>query len=167
SVSLSGGDPVAGGGLSGSLRDVVLAGPGADTPAAVAVGWNPLSVLAGVGQVRVALAAAGFVDKCRGTLTGAVTTVLVLGLCLYCGQGYASVIGRLWPLLGSFNPVVVLSAPVSAVALSQARARLPAGVLRALFEAGAAAGQTVAVAGSRVFGLVVTAVDGTVFDLAA
>jgi len=69
--------------------------------------------------------------------------------------------------LRSFNPVVVLSAPVSAVALSQARARLPAGVLRALFEAGAAAGQTVEVAGSRVFGLVVTAVDGTVFDLAA
>src|SRR5215475_11951395 len=84
-------------------------------------------------RVRAALATAGYADKCRGVLTGAVTTVLVLGLCLYCGQGYAGVVGRLWPLLGWFNPAVVMSGPVSAVALSQARARLPAGVLRAVF----------------------------------
>lgn len=92
------------------------------------------------------------------------TTVLVVGLCLYCGEGYPGVTGRLWPLLGSFNPAVVMSAPVTAAALSQARARLPAGVLRALPEAGAAA--TVTTAGSLVSGLVVTAVDGTVSGLA-
>ncbi|HSV64599.1 MAG TPA: transposase domain-containing protein [Mycobacteriales bacterium] len=118
--------------------------------------------------VWAALAAAGYADKCRGILTGAVITVLVLGLCLCCGQGYASVIGRLWPLLASFNPVIVLSEPVTAVALSQARSRLPAGVLQAVFQAGAAAGvAATATAGSVMFGLVVTAVDGTVLDLAA
>jgi hypothetical protein len=39
-----------------------------------------------------------------------VTVVLVLGLCLFCGQGYGLVIARLWPLLAAFNPVVVLCA---------------------------------------------------------
>jgi len=48
-------------------------------------------------------------------LAGTDTTVLVVGLCLYCGEGYPGVIGRLWPLLGSFNPAVVMSAPVTAV----------------------------------------------------
>jgi hypothetical protein len=58
---------------------------------------------------------------------------------------------------------------VTAEALSQARARLPAVVLQRVFEATAGAGALAAevVAGVRLFGLVVTAVDGTVFDLAA
>jgi Transposase DDE domain/Insertion element 4 transposase N-terminal len=116
--------------------------------------------------VAAALSAAGHTDKQQATLSGAVTTVLVLGLCLFCGQGYAGVIARLWPLLRVFNPVVVLCAPVCAVALSQARARLPVAVLRELFTHSAAA-EPVATAGSLVFGLVVTATDGTVFDLAA
>jgi hypothetical protein len=150
-------------GAPGSLREAVLAGPGAGAAVPEQEGWNPLAVVATPAGVEAALAAAGHADKCRAVLTGAVTTVLVVGLCLYCGEGYPGVIGRLWPLLGSFNPAVVMSAPVTAAALSQARARLPAGVLRALFEAGAAV--TVTTAGSLVFGLVVTAVDGTVFDL--
>lgn len=156
-------------GSAGTLRDVVLAGPGAGVAVSEeVVGPNPLAVVVTPERVRAALAAAGYADKCRGILTGAVTTVLVLGLCLYCGQGYAAVIGRLWGLLGSFNPAVVMSAPVSAVALSQARTRVPAGVLRAVFTAGAAAGAAAAArAGSVVFGLVLTAVDGTVVDLAA
>ena len=96
------------------------------------------------------------------------TVVLVLGLCLFCGQGYGLVIARLWPLLAAFNPVVVLCAPVCAVALSQARARLPVAVLRELFICSAAdVGAVVATAGSMMFGLLVTATDGTVFDLAA
>jgi hypothetical protein len=149
------------------LRDVVLAGPGAGVAAPEVVGWSPLAVVATPERVRAALAAAGCADKRRGLLTGAVTTVLVLGLCLYCGQGYETVIARLWPFLGGFNPAVVLWRSVSAAALSEARARVPAGVLRAVFEAGAAAGAAAAgTVGSVVFGLVLTAVDGTVLDLA-
>jgi Transposase DDE domain/Insertion element 4 transposase N-terminal len=153
-------------GSSGSLRDAVLAGPGARVQAA-RIG-DPIRAVVTPEQIAAALTAAGHVDKQRATLSGAVTTVLVLGLCLFSGQGSAGVITRLWPLLSVFNPVVVLCAPVCAVALSQARARLPVAVLRELFTrtASGVAGR-VTTAGSLVFGLVVTATDGTVFDLAA
>jgi hypothetical protein len=153
-------------GSSVSLRDAVLAGPGVRVRAS-GIG-DPIRVVVTPEQVAAALTAVGHVDKQRATLSGAVTTVLVLGLCLFSGQGSAGVITRLWPLLSVFNPVVVLCAPVCAVALSQARARLPVAVLRELFTRTAAgvAGRVTA-AGSLVFGLVVTATDGTVFDLAA
>lgn len=62
--------------------------------------------------------------------------VLVPGLCLLSGQGSPLVIDCLWPLLAGFNLSVVLCAPVCAVALSQARARLPVAVLRELFARG-------------------------------
>lgn len=149
---------------SASLRDAVLAGPGVRVQAA----GDSVAIRAVVTpeQITAALTAAGHVDKQRATLSGAVTTVLVLGLCLFSGQGSAGVITRLWPLLSVFNPVVVMCAPVCAVALSQARARLPVAVLRELFTH-TAASQAVTAAGSLVFGLLVTATDGTVFDLAA
>ena len=150
-----------------SMRDNVLAGPRAGMAVSDEVDGNPLSVLVTPAKVAAALAAAGFTDKCRNLLPGGVTTVLVVGLCLYCGQGYPDVIARLWPLLGSFNPALVLSTPVTPVALSQARGRLPARVLQKLFEAGAGVGGLTQVTGCLPFGLVVTAVDGTVFDLAA
>ena len=150
-----------------SMRETVLAGPRVGMAVSDGVDGNPLSVLATPEKVAAALAAAGFTDKCRGLLSGGVTTVLVVGLCLYCGQGYPDVIARLWPFLGSFNPALVLSAAVTPVALSQARGRLPARVLQKLFEAGAGAGDVTQAGGSLLFGLVVTAVDGTVFDLAA
>lgn len=154
------------GGSSGSLREAVLAGPGARVQAAG--GGVAIRAVVTPEQVAAALTAAGHVDKQRATLSGAVTTVLVLGLCLFCGQGSAAVITRLWPLLSVFNPVVVLCVPVCAVALSQARDRLPVAVLRELFIRSAAdAGARVTTAGSLMFGLLVTATDGTVFDLAA
>lgn len=151
---------------SGSLREAVLAGPGARVQAPGPD--DPITAVVTPDQVAAALTAAGHTDKQRATLSGAVTTVLVLGLCLFSGQGSAQVITRLWPLLNVFNPVVVLCVPVCAVALSQARARLPVAVLRELFtHTAAGAGMRVASAGSLVFGLLVTATDGTVFDLAA
>src|SRR5664280_1879214 len=156
-------DPELGSGRQDSLRGAVLAGPGASVTTQVADG--PFAVVACPAAVEAALRAAGHADKQRGALTGAVTTVLVVGLCLYCGQGYPDVLTRLWPLLTCFNPATVMYDPVTSAALSQARARLPAGVLKALFEAAAAVG--VAQATQRVFCLIVTAVDGTVFDLAA
>lgn len=151
-------------GSSGSLREAVLAGPGAQVQ--VAGGGNPITAVVTPGAVAAALTAAGHADKQQATLSGAVTTVLVLGLCLFSGQGYAGVIARLWPLLSVFNPAVVMCAPVCAVALSQARARLPVAVLRELFTQ-TAVGARVTATGSLVFGFLVTAVDGTVFDLAA
>lgn len=153
-------------GSSGSLREAVLAGPGAQVQ--VSGAGDAITAVITPGAVAAALRAAGHADKQRATLSGAVTTVLVLGLCLFSGQGYAGVIVRLWPLLSVFNPAVVMCAPVCAVALSQARARLPVAVLRELFTRTAVGvGAQVAAVGSLAFGFVVTAVDGTVFDLAA
>jgi hypothetical protein len=149
------------------LREVVLAGPGAGVDAAVGV--EPLAVVATPEGVQAALAAAGHADARRMDLNGEVTTVLVLGLCLFSGEGYEGVLARLWPLLGAFNPALALrGGPVTAAALSQARGRLPAGVVREVFEAGARADPTPdETPGLRVFGMVATATDGTVFDLAA
>ena len=73
----------------------VLAGPGAGVTVPAQGGWNPLAVVITPAWVEAALAAAGHADKCRAVLTGAVTTVLVVGVCLYCGEGYQGVIGRL------------------------------------------------------------------------
>ena len=66
-------------GSSGSLREAVLAGPGVRVQ--VAGGSDPISAVATPEAVAAALTAAGHVDKQRATLSGAVTTVLVLGLC--------------------------------------------------------------------------------------
>ena len=151
---------------SSGLREAVLAGPAGATPADAAAGINPLWVVASPGRVRAALAAAGHADQRSRALTGAVTTVLVLGLCLFSGTGCAVVLARLWPLLIPFNPRLVMSGPVTAVALSQARARLSPRVLEALFTAGTRR-EHGDLPGLRTFGLVVTAVDGTVVDLPA
>jgi Transposase DDE domain/Insertion element 4 transposase N-terminal len=146
------------------LREVVLSGPGVEIDAGL--GEQALKVVAGVDSVGAALAGAEPGDVRRRSLTGGVVTVLILGLCLFSGEGYAGVLGRLWPLLGTFNPGLLLSGPVSAVALSQARSRVPVAVMRALFEAGAARVGVEPAYGQRIFGLLVTAVDGTVFDVA-
>jgi hypothetical protein len=152
-------------GSSESLREVVLAGPGAAVALAGDGAAGALAVVACPVRVAAALKAAGHVDARRRMLTGSVTTALVLGLALFGGQSYSGVLARLWPLLRVFNPAIWMWATVSASAFSQARARLPVKVMRSLFEAQAGAAP-VEVTGLRQFGLIVTAVDGTVVDLA-
>jgi len=170
--------------LAGSLREVVLAGPGARRAVPEDVAAHPLRVLASPARVRAAVAAgteavpgpagtAGPPRRRTRSLPAVVTTVLVLGLCLFSGEGYGAVLARLWPLLGWLHPALLLGPVVSAPALSQARARLPVGVLRAIFQASAEQAAALlstpalsTLPGVRVFGLLATAVDGTVFDLA-
>jgi hypothetical protein len=151
------GMPVEGDGL----REVVLAGPGSGRGggdrAAV------LAVLASGEDVGAAVAQVGVAPTRRCALSAQVTAVVVLGLCLFCSQGCPAVLARLWPLLPGLDPALVMRSTVTAAAVSKARARLPAAVLRAVFEAGVRAW-----AGSgaiRLFGRVVVAVDGTVVDL--
>jgi hypothetical protein len=147
------------------LRQVVLSGPGVEVDAGL--GASALTSVARVAAVGAVLAQVESVGGRRRLLTPPVVTVLVLGLCLFSGEGYAGVLRRLWPLLRVFNPGLLLSGPVSAVALSAARARLPVAVMRGLFESAAARSGVEPGHGQRVFGLLVTAVDGTVFDVAA
>jgi hypothetical protein len=146
------------------LRQVVLSGPGVEVDASL--GASAFTAVARAETVGAVLEQVEVVGGRRRSLTPPVITALILGLCLFSGEGYAGVLRRLWPLLGTFNPGLLLSGPVSAVALSAARARLPVAVMRGIFEAAAARSGIEPGCGQRVFGLLVTAVDGTVFDVA-
>lgn len=149
---------------SGSLRESVLAGPGA--PVAVGHCQDVAELVIRPAVLAGAAAVVGHRDRRSRALTAAVTAAAVLGLCLYCGEGQDSVLARIWPLTAPVRPgfgvgsVEVPTAP----ALSKARKRLPVAVMQTLFEASAATPlpQT---PGLRVFGLIATAFDGTVFDL--
>lgn len=151
---------------SGSLREVALAGPGAPVP--LDHSENVVGLLIRPAALSEALAAAGHHDIRSRALTGPVTAGAVLGLCLYSGQGQDSVLARIWPLTARLRPGFGIGSAkvVTAPALSQARGRLPVTVMQSLFEASASAPMAETV-GLRVFDLVATAFDGTVFDLAA
>lgn len=114
--------------------------------------------------VREAVGLAGHVDVRKRVLTGEVTAALVLGLCLFSGEGYDAVLARLVRVVA--GPLPPGTAVPTASALCQARARLGEEPLRMLFAATAAA-QPAPGPGSMAFGLELTAVDGTVWDLAA
>ena len=161
------------------LREAVLAGPGVGVAGGLRESvWQ---VLADPAAVRAALAAEGHVDTRRRVLTGEVTVAVVLGLCLFSGEGAPSVLSRVVPALAPGAKVP------SASALSQARARLKGQPTKVLFEATAsrqatlaaggeaaaaggeaeAAGGEAEAAGAMAFGLEPTAFDGTCLDLAA
>ena len=150
--------------VSGSLREAVLAGPGA--PVALDRCRDVAELLFRPRALAGALAAAGHRDVRSRALTGAATAAAVLGLCLYCGEGQNSVLARIWALTAPLRPGFGVGSPevVSASALSRARARLPVQVMESLFVASAAV-PVVETVGLRVFDMIATAFDGTVFDL--
>src|SRR6266540_5685263 len=158
------------------LRDAVLAGPASGADVGPALGGGLLRRIAGWEAVTQALARAGHVDTRQRTLTGEVTVDAVLGLCLFSGEGYDSVLAR------------VIPDPPTASALSQARARLADHSMRELFEvtvadpAGSADGKEEkeeekekekekegrgTAPGSTALGFWLSAFDGTVVDVAA
>src|SRR5215475_11602160 len=167
----------AGAGGPALLREAVLAGPAAGVAGGLREPvWQVLA------EPAAALAAEGHADARRRVLTGEVTVAAVLGLCVFSGEGYDSVLARVVPALAPGAAVP------SAAALSQARARLRGQPTKALFEATAArqaatpapggeaeaaggeaeaAGGEAEADGGRAFGLEVTAFDGTCVDLAA
>ena len=148
------------------LREAALAGPASGcSPLGVEGRSRLLSRLVDPGAVAVALAAGGHADQRRRVLTGEATMVAVLGLCLFSGEGYDSVLARVMPLLG--GPARMSgTAPPGASALSQARVRLKEEPVRRLFEATAAAHPEPGM-GSYAFGLLLTAFDGTTAELPA
>jgi hypothetical protein len=154
-----------GGDAGGCLREAVLAGPASVAVVDDGLRAGLLGSLAGGDTVGEALIRAGHVDARRRVLTGVVTVVTVLGLCLFRSEGYDGVLARVLALLpGVLAPgAAVPSGP----ALSQARARLCGDPLEALFRATAGAGEQADVPGATWFGLELTVFDGTVVDLAA
>lgn len=148
------------------VREAVLGGLG--TPVADRLRESVWQVLVDPEAVRAALAAEGHADTRRRVLTGEVTVTTVLGLCLFSGEGYDSVLSRVIPALVPGAEVPTASA------LSQARVRLAGQPTKALFEATASplaatpeAGGQAQAAGATAFGLELTGFDGTCLDLAA
>src|SRR6266540_26147 len=94
---------------------------------------------------------------------GVVVVAAVLGLCLFRRENYDLVLARV--LAGSPRRVID-GGPPTGQALSTARTRLAPQAMRTVFEQ-AAACMPAAGPGSYAFGLLLTAFDGTVFDLAA
>jgi hypothetical protein len=147
------------------LREAALAGPASGrVPLDVEGRSRLLSCLVSPAAVEEALAEAGHVDGRRRVLPGEATVHAVLGLCLFSGEGYDSVLGRVMPLLG--GAAAVGGVVPSGAALSQARARVGEEPVRCLFEASAAAAPAPGL-GSMAFGLELTAFDGTTLELPA
>ncbi|WP_283134027.1 IS4 family transposase [Rhizohabitans arisaemae] len=147
------------------IRQAVAAGPGPATALTRTVRASILETLIGAGTVRQALTQAGHAEVRRQTLVGEVTALTILALCLYGGEGYDSVLARVVPAVAAPRPPGAKTP--TGPALSQARARLGEEPMRALFEITAAAPVPGPVPGTAAFGLEVTAVDGTVWDLAS
>jgi hypothetical protein len=145
------------------LRRTVVAGPGGTVEVDDTVLGGVLGSLADEAVITAGLSAAGHTDQRSRVLTGVVTVAAILGLCLFRRENYDLVLARV--LTGSRRRVID-GGPPTGQALSTARARLAPDSMRAVFEQ-AATLMPAAGPGSYAFGLLLTAFDGTVFDLAA
>lgn len=145
------------------LRRTVVAGPGGTVEVDDAVLGGVLESVVDETVITAGLRAARHTDQRSRALTGVATVAVVLGLCLFRRENYSLVLARVFA--GSRRQVID-GGPPTGQALSTARARLAPGSMRAVFEQ-AAALMPLAGAGSCAFGLLLTAFDGTVFDLAA
>src|SRR6266540_2242657 len=145
------------------LRRTVAAGPGGAVEVGDTVLGGVLRSVADEVVITAGLAVAGHVDRRSWVLTGVVVVAAVLGLCLFRRENYDLVLARV--LAGSPRRVID-GGPPTGQALSTARTRLAPQAMRTVFEQ-AAACMPAAGPGSYAFGLLLTAFDGTVFDLAA
>jgi hypothetical protein len=143
------------------LRTAVIAGPAGFGVLDKRVTGQLWPVLADPEVIGQALATVAHVDARRRVLTGAVTAMIVLGLCLFRRESVAVVTARVTARI----PRTRVEGTPSAAAVSKARSRVSAQVWEQVFTASA---RTLPAAGPRcyAFGLLVTAIDGTVFDLA-
>src|SRR5258705_6232658 len=145
------------------LRRTVIAGPGGSVEVGDTLLGGVLTTVADEAVITAGLADAGHTDRRCPVLTGLVTVTAVLRVWLFRRESYDLVLARVLPV----TPAQVLAGgPPTGQALSTARPRLEADSMRAVFEH-AAAVMPPAGAGSYAFGLLLTAFDGTVLDLAA
>lgn len=147
---------------SSALRDAVIAGPGGPVGLDPAVCDGLMSVVADGRAIGPGLQAAGHVDRRCRVFTGVVTVATILGLCLFRGESYDLVIARVVAAV----PRTRVEGNPSGQALSAARGRLADDAMPAVFDRQAASMPT---PGPECFAfdLLVTAFDGTVFDLAS
>jgi Insertion element 4 transposase N-terminal len=112
-------------------------------------------------MVDAALAATGRTQARLRVLPARVVVYLLLAGCLFAELGY----GRVWERLCAGLDGVKLATPTAA-ALTQARRRLGAAPLRALFDLLRGPAPVAATSGVRVGGLLVCAIDGTTLSVA-
>jgi transposase IS4-like protein len=117
-----------------ALRSAVIAGPAGFGVLDAWMTGRLWPVLAGPELIGQALAEAGRVDGRRRVLTGAVTAMIVLGLCLFRRESVAVVTARVTEAI----PRVRVEGAPSGSAVSKARGRVPAAVWERLFVATAA-----------------------------
>jgi hypothetical protein len=108
---------IACGQAGGGVREAVLAGPGVAAGLDEDARSSLLERLVGCDAVRAALASCGHVDVRRRVLPGEVTVKVVLGLGLFSGEGYDSVLAKMVPALS--GPLPPGAVPTGS-ALSQA-----------------------------------------------
>ncbi|MFC0862933.1 transposase domain-containing protein [Sphaerimonospora cavernae] len=145
------------------LREMVVAGPGG----ALGGGAGLLTQVVPADAIADAVHRSGHVDQRRRTLTGEVIAATLLNLAMYSDEGYDSVVARTLARRGLPGPRPPGEKTPTGSALSQARTGFPAEVMRLLFDTLARLdGPTFPqVKGASLFGLAVTAFDGTTLDL--
>lgn len=144
-------------------REVAAAGPLAVQRLDPLAGAGVLVLLADRSMVDVAIDKAGRGHRRDRMLPAWVTVYLVFALCVFSGEGYASVLRQVWPCLTRLRGRAVAIPHASAV--PKARARLGAAPLQTLFEQAAGPVAPAGMAGAFAFGLRLVAIDGTVIDV--
>jgi hypothetical protein len=137
-------------------------------PATLAVWDASLPTGSGVclplGLMEEAVRQCGCAERRRRLLPAVAVMVFVLGLCLFCGEGYGEVARKLAGWLSGLSGRPGWHLPGTS-ALAKARARLGAAPFELLFRelAGPLAG--VGTPGAAAFGRVLVALDGTRLDI--
>jgi hypothetical protein len=145
------------------LREVVAAGPCTATPVPAAVAGQVLTRIADRDLVEVAIDKAGRREVRDRALPAWIVVYVVFGLCLFAGEGYASVLRHVWPTLSSLRSRQVRIPHASA--LPKARSRVGAAPFATLFDQVKGPAATPDTPGAFQFGLRVVAIDGTTLDV--
>jgi hypothetical protein len=143
--------------------EVVRAGPFSAVPVPQPLVGEVLTGIAERGLVDVAIDKAGRRHRRDRALPAWVVVYLVFGLCLFAGEGYASVLRQLWPSLTRMRGRRVEIPDTSA--LSKARQRLGAELFETLFDELRSPAATPHTPGAFRFGLRLVSIDGTSLDV--
>jgi hypothetical protein len=149
--------------LGTSLGQAVAAGPVAAAPISAGLAEQVLTRIAERDLIEVAVDKAGCRQQRDRLLPAWIVVYVVFGLCLFAGEGYASVLRHLWPTLTRIRARQVRVPHASAV--PKARRRVGAAPLASLFDQVKGPAATPDTPGAVRFGLRAVAIDGTVLDV--
>lgn len=146
-----------------ALSQAVAAGPVAATPMPAGLAEHVLTRIAGRDLIEVAIDKAGRRQVRDRALPAWVVVYVVFGLCLFAGEGYASVLRHVWPTLTRIRARHVRVPHASA--LPKARSRVGAAPFATVFDQIKGPVATPDTPGAFQFGLRIVALDGTVLDV--